>query len=111
VILLVPSREADGVLLVEVRGDLDRSGAVEFRRALSALLAGSPTAAVALDLARVQFMDCAGARCLVWAAEQAAADGRSMTLLRPSDRVLRLLRLLRLDRHLLIERGRSSRAL
>jgi anti-anti-sigma factor len=105
VILSVPSHRQDGVLLIEVRGDLDRVGSLEFRQALPDLLAGSSAVAVSLDLEQVGFIDCAGARSLLWAADRAATEGRRLTVVRPSARVLRLLRLLEFDRHLLIEQG------
>lgn|GEM_PF-4675119 len=99
-ILLTSPKSSENSVEITVYGDLDAVGGAEFRRALSTITA----AMVEFDLAHVGFIDCAGARALLRADEYMRGLGREMIILRPSGPVLRLLRLLEFDRHLLIRR-------
>ncbi|MEU8380548.1 STAS domain-containing protein [Streptosporangium sp. NPDC048865] len=83
---------------VAVHGDLDAVKGAELRHILGRLGA----ARAELDLAQVVFIDCAGARSLLRAGEYTRGLGQEMIIVRPSDPVLRLLRLLGFDRYLLI---------
>jgi anti-anti-sigma factor len=86
---------------IGVHGDLDVTTGVELRRVLGALT----TTRVELDLAHVAFLDCSGARTLLWADAHQRGRGGSMVILRPPGPVLRLIQLLELDRHLMIQRS------
>ncbi|MER5648051.1 STAS domain-containing protein [Streptosporangium sp. NPDC002524] len=97
-ILLTSPEPAEDRAEVAVRGDLDAVEGAELRR----LLGGLTVATVELDLARVGFIDCAGARTLLRADEHLRGLGQELIIVRPSGPVLRLLRLLGFDRHLLI---------
>ncbi|WP_245967040.1 STAS domain-containing protein [Sphaerisporangium album] len=96
---------ADGAMRVTLHGDLDVEGAAELRRHLPVLLArhraGHHAPAhplhVDLDLADVTFLDCSGARMLRWLDLCVRGHGGTFTIVRPSARVLRLLRLLEFD--------------
>ncbi|MBB2912404.1 anti-anti-sigma factor [Streptosporangium becharense] len=96
--ILLASPEGAARAEIVVYGDLDVVTGVELRRVVGAL----GTATIELDLAHVTFLDCAGARTLLWADEHARRLGGTVTLVRPSGLVTRLLRLLEFDRHLLI---------
>ncbi|GAA0405701.1 hypothetical protein GCM10010160_37900 [Acrocarpospora corrugata] len=96
-------------------GDLDLIGLGTLRAAVREVTTpdlgtwGKPRPAakvpghIYLDLAKVEFIDCAGARTLVWVA--ARMRGR-VTILNPSPLVGRVLALLEFDRFLtIVERG------
>jgi anti-anti-sigma factor len=85
-----------------LHGDLDIGGAAELRRCLPALLARHQPLHVNLDLAHVTFLDCSGARSLTWLDRCVRGHGGTLTIVRPSPLVIRLLRLLELDRRLRI---------
>ncbi|ETK35668.1 hypothetical protein MPTA5024_13125 [Microbispora sp. ATCC PTA-5024] len=93
---------AEPALTVALGGDLDRAGVPEFRAFLSRTLAAHPPGPVRVDLSEVGFMDCAGSRSLLWADARVREWGGTATFARPSPPVLRLLRLLGLDRTLLL---------
>ncbi|GII58732.1 hypothetical protein Pth03_71210 [Planotetraspora thailandica] len=83
-----------------VRGDLDVEGSGELRTSVSEALRTYSPAHVDLELSGVGFIDCSGCRALLWARRRARGKGGSMTVVRPSSLVLRLLRLLEFDREL-----------
>ncbi|MEV7965814.1 STAS domain-containing protein [Sphaerisporangium sp. NPDC088356] len=85
-----------------LHGDLDIEGAAELRRRLPVLLARHRPLHVNLDLAHVRFLDCSGARTLKWLDRCMRDSGGTLTIVRPSPRVLRLLRVLEFDRRLRI---------
>ncbi|WP_157520886.1 STAS domain-containing protein [Herbidospora daliensis] len=80
-----------------LQGDLDVFGAVELRRAV---WRAGRAAHLRLDLAKVTFIDVAGARTLLWAHRR--ARGR-VSFANPPEGVLRLLRLLDFDRYLEVD--------
>ncbi|SNT44249.1 anti-anti-sigma factor [Streptosporangium subroseum] len=100
ILLTSPEIATDGTE-ISVYGDLDVITGVELRRVIGALTA----VRLELDLAHVTFLDCAGVRILLWADERVRDLGGSMIILRPSDLVLRLLRLLELDQCLVIRQS------
>ncbi|MGC5016458.1 STAS domain-containing protein [Streptosporangium sp. DT93] len=97
-ILLTSPDVPGGRAEITVYGDLDRAAGAELRR----MLTGIAATTVELDLARVVFLDCAGARALLGADEHLRGQGRELIVLRPSDAVLRLLELLGFASHLVI---------
>jgi anti-anti-sigma factor len=100
ILLTSPEIATDGTE-ISVYGDLDVITGVELRRVLGAL----PAVRLELDLAHVTFLDCAGVRTLLWAHEHMRDLGGSMVVRRPSNPVLRLLRLLELDQCLVIRQS------
>ncbi|MEU8267435.1 STAS domain-containing protein [Sphaerisporangium sp. NPDC049002] len=89
-------------LVMALHGDLDLEGAAELRLRLPVLLVRHQPLHVNLDLAQVMFLDCAGVRVLNWLDRYMREHGGTLTIVRPSRRVLRLLRLLRFDHRLWI---------
>jgi anti-anti-sigma factor len=87
---------------VTLHGELDLEGAAELRLRLHVLLARHQPLHVNLDLAHVTFLDCSGARALKWLDRRMRGHGGTLTIVRPSRRVLRLLRLLEFDHRLRI---------
>ncbi|GII04272.1 STAS domain-containing protein [Planobispora takensis] len=99
--IVITSRETGrGTTEIAVRGDLDSVAAGELRR----VLLGAGPAAVELDLSQVEFLDCAGARTLLWADGHLRAMNGTLTVVRPSRLVMRMLRLVEFDRYLSIEK-------
>ncbi|MBG0826554.1 STAS domain-containing protein [Planomonospora sp. ID67723] len=87
------------VVRITAEGDLDAATSGVLRRALDETCA----ARVELDLSRVAFLDCAGARSLLWADTRVRKRGGTFAVVDPSTPVVRLLGLLGLDRYLSIE--------
>ncbi|WP_433259112.1 STAS domain-containing protein [Streptosporangium sp. CA-135522] len=105
-IVLTSSAAGNDGTEISVHGDLDVAAGPELRRVMGALT----SAEVRLDLAHVGFLDCAGVRTLLWADEHVRGRGGVLVIGRPPDPVLRLLRLLRFDRHLLIRPAGTAEA-
>lgn len=97
----VQSRQAEGVTVVEVGGEVDVETAPRMRAALAAALdAGLP---VVVDLGGVTFMDSFGFGVLAAAHQQGARAGTPVVLRSVSARICQLLALLGLDAVLTIE--------
>jgi anti-sigma B factor antagonist len=97
----VRSRQADGVTVVDVGGEVDIETAPRMRAALaSAVDAGLP---VVVDLGGVTFMDSFGFGVLAAAHQQGARAGTPVLLRAVSHRIRHLLDLLGLDAVLNIE--------
>nr|WP_169952619.1 STAS domain-containing protein [Microbispora sp. H11081] len=78
-------------------GDLDALSVPEFRARLRLTLETHRPGRVEVDLAGVGFLDCAGARSLLWADACVREWGGGVVFVRPAPLVLRLLRLLGFD--------------
>jgi anti-sigma B factor antagonist len=97
----VRSRQADGVTVVDVGGEVDIETAPRMRAALAAAVdAGLP---VVVDLGGVTFIDSFGFGVLAAAHQHGARAGTPVLLRAVSDRVRHLLGLLGLDAVLNIE--------
>jgi len=97
----VGSRQADGVTVVDVGGEVDVETAPRMRAALAAAVdAGLP---VVVDLGEVTFMDSFGFGVLAAAHQQGARSGTPVLLRSVSARIRQLLALLGLDAVLTIE--------
>ena len=74
--MLLPTREQSGVLIVSVSGRIDHSTSEEFTKALEPVvrdcLAGKPP--VLLDFSQVEYISSAGLRVLMMASRQAKAQ-------------------------------------
>jgi anti-sigma B factor antagonist len=97
----VRSRQAGGVTVVEVGGEIDVETAPRMRAALAAAVdAGLP---VVVDLGAVTFMDSFGFGVLAAAHQQGARAGTPVALRAVSHRIRHLLGLLGLDAVLTLE--------
>ena len=97
----VRSRQAGGVTVVEVGGEIDVETAPRMRAALAAAVdAGLP---VVVDLGAVTFMDSFGFGVLAAAHQQGARAGTPVALRAVSHRIRQLLGLLGLDAVLTLE--------
>ncbi|GII77424.1 hypothetical protein Sru01_24060 [Sphaerisporangium rufum] len=89
---------------ITLQGDLDMEGAEELRALLPQVLDLGLPLRLHLDLTHVTFLDCSGARALTWLDDRLRGRGGSLAIVRASRPALRLLRLLGLDRTLLVGR-------
>ena len=80
--------------------DLATSG--RFAQALTEVLDTKPMA-VRIDLGEVSFLDSSGIRCLLGAAERAAAVGSQLVVRNPTPMVLRVLEICGVDQLLLAD--------
>ena len=83
-----------------LEGDLDLATFDPLSGILAEILEQRP-ATVAVDLARVSFLDSTGIRCLVNAARAAATEGCKLVVRRPSATVVRVLAICGVDELLL----------
>lgn len=91
-------RDPDGTLVLSVCGDIDFDTAPELAERLTG--ATSRLWSLVLDLNAVQFMDSSGLSVLLAVTNRARQDGCSVSLARPHDGLLRLVRLTGLDAEL-----------
>lgn len=91
-------RIQDGCTVVELRGELDISGASGLRERLFDILAGQETSLI-LDLSGLRFIDSTGISVLVAAERRAHELGGSVSLAGPQKIVARVLHVTSLDRH------------
>jgi len=92
---------ADGID-VAVAGEMDLATSGRFAQALTEVLDTKPMA-VRIDLGEVSFLDSSGIRCLLGAAERAAAVGRHLAVRNPTPMVLRVLEICGVDQLLLAD--------
>ena len=92
-----PAGAAARTAVVTLPGSIDVFSAPRIGRELGSVLTSDVTTMIA-DMTATTFCDSSGARILVAACEQAAANNIEMRLVVPSAFVLRALRLMRLDR-------------
>lgn len=85
-----------GWTVVVLGGEVDLSWSQQVRRAVLDALAGADE--VAVDLAHVGYIDSSGIAALVEGFQSARGRGKTFVLLAPSDAVLAVLRLARLDK-------------
>lgn len=89
---LTTRRQADGAIVVDVRGTLDAATVVALRDALLGALHAERPATMIVDLTFVTFMDSNGLGALVTGYNAARAMGTRLALRNPSEFVLRQLR-------------------
>ncbi|WP_432867242.1 STAS domain-containing protein [Microbispora rosea] len=100
--LRIQTTSSEAGIRMAVHGDLDVSAVPELRACLGHVLGTRRPGHVEVDLAGVGFLDCAGARSLLWADARVREQGGRATFVRPAPPVLRLLRLLGFDSTLTI---------
>ena len=96
-------------VVVSLDGELDLATVEPLSGILREILEQRP-ATVALDMARVSFIDSTGIRCLVNAASAAATDGCKVVVRRPTATVVRVLGICGVDELLLDESARDPKA-
>ena len=92
--------EVGSEVVVSLEGDLDLATVEPLSGILREILQQRP-ATVAVDLARVSFLDSTGIRCLVNAATAAETNGCNLVVRRPTATVVRVLGICGVDELLL----------
>ena len=101
-------RTKDGLLIVELSGEIDHHSAVGLREKLDALLLRERPRRFILDLCHVDFMDSAGLGLLMGRLRLVKELGGSMLLARPNARVLKILRLAGMERFMEIDGAKGE---
>jgi anti-sigma B factor antagonist len=91
--VMTTRRQADGVIVVDVRGTLDAATVDALRQALLSALYSERPAAMTVDLTFVTFMDSMGIGALVAGYNAARQIGARFILRNPSEFVHRQLRI------------------
>ncbi|MDK1020264.1 MAG: STAS domain-containing protein [Candidatus Hydrogenedentes bacterium] len=81
--------------IIAVRGEVDLNSSPELRKAVLGAVEG--VARVGVDLSGATYMDSSGVATLVEGLKSASENDRSFVLIRPSNAVMRVLELARLD--------------
>jgi anti-sigma B factor antagonist len=92
--------------LLRLQGELDATNRDQLRRVISEVLERGPTMLV-VDLARLDFTDCAGLSVLVWAHGCLAQRGDELIIIGAKPIVRRLLHLTDMDTYLHLGRPSS----
>ncbi|WAB80308.1 STAS domain-containing protein [Microcella daejeonensis] len=87
----------DGVAVMTLDGRLNMVTAAAFREEVSALV-GDGHARIAVDLARVEFMDSSGLGALVGGLKSTRQAGGDLRIVAPTEQVLMVMRLTNLER-------------
>jgi anti-anti-sigma factor len=89
----------NGLVHVELRGELDLSTVGQVQNELNRVEAEAPELLV-LDLSQLTFLDSTGLRCVVRADERAREGGRRLVIVKGPDPVQKVFAITRLDERL-----------
>lgn len=106
----VSSRSQDGWIVFEIQGDLDVYTAPRLSTTVSRAIEAAETTGVALDLAKVNFMDSMGLSVIVGTHRRALEGDKGFKLIRPGRQIRRILQVTDLISLLPIEDGLSESA-
>lgn len=89
----------DGVIVVQLRGEIDQHTSRGLLSAVSEQI-DQGISRVIFEMSGLDFIDSTGLSVIVDLHEQAARKGGKLVFAAPSDRILRILRVTRLDRYI-----------
>ena len=92
----IETTTSTGETLISVEGDVDLYSSPELRKAVLAAVPKAP-AGVGVDLGAVTYMDSSGVATLVEGLRSAKKHGKAFALVTPSNAVMKVLELARLD--------------
>ena len=95
--------EKNGALIVRVTGDIDHHSAIGLREEIDGELERSSPKEMILDLGGTDFMDSSGLGLILGRVRKTGERGIRLTLLNPSEQIIRILRLAGVERSLNIE--------
>ena len=101
-------KDTDGGLLVSVRGEIDHHTAAAIRTGMDALLFARRPARLVLDLSAVTFMDSSGLGLIMGRFALVRQYGGTLSVLDPSQAVMRMIRLAGMDRMVSILRTKKK---
>ena len=93
--LQIDRTEKDGDALLKVKGEVDLYSSPELRTAI--LKGVKAKGDLGVDLSEVQYMDSSGVATLVEGLKMASRENRAFVLVAPSEPVMKVLQLARLD--------------
>jgi anti-sigma B factor antagonist len=93
--LEVTESDRDGMRVIHVCGDVDLNTSPTLRTAILAALDGGRN--VGVDLSKAEYMDSSGVATLVEGLKSSKHSGQAICLIDPSQPVLKVLQLARLD--------------
>lgn len=94
--LQIDKKEQDGKWVISVAGEVDLYSSPELREAITKALPKAQKA-VAVDLSNVSYMDSSGVATLIEGLRSAASRNVEFALVAPSQAVMKVLQLSRLD--------------
>ena len=92
-----------GVLTIRINGEIDHHNAVGMRGDMDKLIFDLMPSTLALDLARVDFMDSSGLGLIMGRYSLISKLGKKMILLDPNPRTVKIIKLAGLDRMITIK--------
>ena len=95
--------EKNGALIVRVTGDIDHHSAIGLREEIDGELVRAKPKEIILDFGGTDFMDSSGLGLILGRVRKTEEMGIRLTLLNPSEQILRILRLAGVERSLNIE--------
>ena len=95
--------QADGVIQVQVTGEMDAIGCGKTRSSFEEIVAASNEQAVALDLGGVTFLDSSGIGAIVFLFKRLKAKGSDLVIQGAEGQPRELLQLLRFDQAIRVE--------
>ncbi len=93
----IDTKERDGKRVIAVDGEVDLYTSPELRAAIIKTLRISKGTVVAVDLSEVLYMDSSGVATLVEGLKESKQQGAEFCLVAPSNAVMKVLQLARLD--------------
>ena len=92
----VKTKSQDSIAIIEIDGEVDLYSSPALRKALLEMTKAQ-NKAILVDLARVKYMDSSGVATLVEGLKAASEGNQAFVLLKPSNSVMKVLELARLD--------------
>jgi anti-sigma B factor antagonist len=89
------------VALVRIQGETSPTLIAELKKVMEPHLTDPAISRLIVDLSNVSFIDTTGINFLVTMANRGAEAGKQLFLKQPSDRVMKVLRLVQLETHFL----------
>lgn len=96
-----PEKTENDILIISVNGDVDLENSDGLRDQVSNAL--NANTAVSLDMSEVSYIDSSGVAALIESRQKADEGGKEFKLLKPSESVVSVLKMAKLDTFFVIE--------
>jgi anti-sigma B factor antagonist len=96
-----PEKTENDILIISVNGDVDLENSDGLRDQVSNAL--DANTAVSLDMSEVSYIDSSGVAALIESRQKADEGGKDFKLLKPSESVVSVLKMAKLDTFFVIE--------
>lgn len=96
-----PEKTENDILIISVNGDVDLENSDGLRDQVSNAL--DANTAVSLDMSEVSYIDSSGVAALIESRQKADEGGKEFKLLKPSESVVSVLKMAKLDTFFVIE--------